>query len=161
MNITSERVPALLLKEISHWLQDQRFTHFITLTTHEHSLSIDGMRHQLREWDARVNRALIGRNWQKRRDQRIWNYSFLESPGINPHWHLLLRLDDTPVAGRVPDTQMLEDHARQAWARISPAGTVDIQEINGKTDLKLTDYVVKELRSMAQYSSFVLPDEFQ
>ncbi|CAN0599652.1 unnamed protein product, partial [Laminaria digitata] len=115
----------------------------------------------LRQWDARVNHALRGRNWQERTDQRIWYHSFLESPGVNPHWHLLLRLDDTPVAGRVPDTQMLEDHARRAWARLSQAGTVDVQEITGKTDLKLTNYVVKELRSMAQYSSFVLPDEFQ
>lgn len=161
MNTTSERVPALLPKKISHWLQEQRFTHFITLTTHEHSLSIDGMRHRLREWDARVNRALIGRNWHKRRDQRIWFHAFLESPGVNPHWHILLRLDDTPVAGCIPDTQMLKDYARRAWARLSPAGTVDVQEITGKTDLKLTNYVAKELRHMAQYSSFVLPDEFR
>lgn len=157
----SERVPGHLRQEISGWLQEHRVTHYITLTTHDQSLSIDGMRNRLRQWDARLNRALIGRNWQKRRDQRIWNFSFLESPGVNPHWHLLLRLDDTPVAGRVPDTQMLEDHARRAWAKLSPAGTVDVQEVNGKTDLRLTNYVAKELGRMAQYSSFVLPDEFQ
>jgi ABC-type cobalamin transport system ATPase subunit len=161
MHTDFERIPARLRNEIPGWLQEHRVTHYITLTTHDQSLSIDRMRNRLRQWDAHLNHALIGRNWQKRRDQRIWCFCFLESPDANPHWHILLRLDETPVAGRVPDTQLLEHHTRRIWAELSPAGTVDVQEIFGKTDLKLTNYVAKQLRSMAQCSSFVPPDEFQ
>lgn len=161
MNRAVANIPAHLREKISDWLQEHRFTHFITLTTHDQSLSIDLMRNRIRQWDAHLNRALIGRNWQKRTDQRIWCFCFLESPDANPHWHLLLRLDETPVAGRVPDTALLEHHTRRIWAKFAPAGTVDVQEIDVKTAHRVTNYVAKELRFMAQYSSFVLPDEFQ
>lgn len=160
MNTTSERVPAHLGKEISHWLQGQRFTHFITLTTQDQSLSIDGMRNRLRQWDARLNRALYGPKWAEKRDELVWFFAFLEAPFLNPHWHLLLRVDDSPVTGKLIDTRTLYDTVRRVWSRLAPAGTVDVQHVTDEIDAELVDYVGKQLGSVTQYTSFVTPDEF-
>ncbi|MDP2120674.1 MAG: hypothetical protein Q8K28_12285 [Hoeflea sp.] len=161
MNITVGRVPPRSREEISGWLQQQRFTHFITLTTHNPSITIARMRERLKQFDARLNRALYGPKWASHKDQLIWFFAFIESPETNPHWHLLLTLDHTPVADKLIDTTLLEEHIRDVWLRLAPAGTVDVKEIHGKIDGLLTDYVGKQLVHVPQYSSFVTPDEFR
>lgn len=161
MNIAVERIPRRCRDEISAWLQEHRFTHFITLTTHDPSLTIEGARGRLKQWDARLNRALCGPKWAQKRDELVWFFAFLEAPLSNPHWHLLLRVDDSPVTGKFIETRKLCDTVRQVWSRLAPAGTVDVQPLGEKTDIELVDYVGKQLGSVAQYSSFVTPDEFR
>jgi hypothetical protein len=161
MNIAVARIPRLYRDEISVWLQQHRFTHFITLTTHDPSLNIEGARGRLKQWDARLNRALYGPKWAQKRDELVWFFAFLEAPFSNPHWHLLLRVDDSPVTGKLIDTRTLYDTVRRVWSRLAPAGTVDVQPVSAKIDAELVDYVGKQLGSVTQYTSFVTPDEFR
>jgi hypothetical protein len=161
MNIAVASIPRHFRVEMSRWLQEHRFTHFITLTTHNPSISIDGMNNRLKQWDARMNRALYGPKWSQHRDQLIWFFAFLESPQTNPHWHLLLRIDDSPASGKPIGAFRLEAKIRAIWSRLAPAGTVDVQPLGDRIDAKLVDYVGKQLGSVAQYSSFVTPDHFR
>ncbi|MAY63163.1 MAG: hypothetical protein CML29_13220 [Rhizobiales bacterium] len=153
--------PRVLQREVTNFLTKHRFTHFVTLTTHDPMLSNEGMRSRLKQWDARVNRQLVGPKWSRHKDEVTFFFAFLESPHVNPHWHLLLRLDDSPLTSKPTDILTLSTCFTSAWKRLSPAGTVDLQEIYSVADKKLVNYVGKQLGSMAQYSAFVTPDEFR
>lgn len=108
-----------------------------------------------------ANRALYGPKWQQHFDESTWWFAFLEKPGSNPHWHVLLR-----VVGRWgvdPSNQFarLADVARFSWLKIAPAGTIDIHLIPKRRQKKLTTYLAKELGGELQYSNFLTPDEFR
>lgn len=161
MNSHFTITPQKLQEAITEFLMEHRFTHFVTLTTHEPTLSDESMRSRLKQWDARVNRAIVGPKWCKHKDELIFFFAFLEAPGVNPHWHLLLRVDDSPLSTKKTDSLTLLSCSTSAWKRLSPAGTVDLQEIYSMADKILVNYVGKQLRNMAQYNSFVTPDEFR
>lgn len=66
--------------------------------TLRHSTNVDGsteagisrMRQEIASWDARVNRKLLGPNWQHSTD-RTWFFGFSEKPELSPQWHLAVR----------------------------------------------------------------------
>lgn len=161
MRSTARIEPRRLQRAVTELLSEHRFTHYVTLTTHDPSLSDEGMRGRLRQWDAQVNRELVGPKWSRHKDELTFFFAFLESSRVNPHWHLLLRVDDSPLTSKRTDILTLSTCFTCAWKEISPAGTVDVQEIYSMADKILVNYVGKQLGNMAQYSAFVTPDEFR
>lgn len=71
------------------WLGTRKFDRFVTLATNDSTLANckDRMRDLLREWDARVNRSVVGKPWLKRPDECMFGCFVQEKVGINPHWH--------------------------------------------------------------------------
>src|SRR4051812_39121907 len=89
--------------EVSKWLDQWPFTLFVTLATNDPMVSNEVARRLIKDWDARMNRALLGPKWVDRPDERMFNFYFLEKPGVNPHWHALILLggfDDETLARR-------------------------------------------------------------
>jgi hypothetical protein len=102
----SRKIPSLKT-EIPAWLDQWKFDRYITLATNDPGLSVKPvhgsklpyvlLRDRLREWDKRLNHAILGRNWAIRHADRMWSFFFLEKPSSNPHWHGLVRF--FPVDG--------------------------------------------------------------
>ena len=83
-----------LRREFESFIERFGPTYFVTLATNAYNpVSQNRMRDLLKAWSARVNRALLGSRWQKKPDEHIFFFAFLEKPDINPHWHLLLQAD--------------------------------------------------------------------
>lgn len=146
---------------LARWLGEEFvFTHFVTLTTHAPLLSRRRLRHLVREWDARMNRALYGPKWRKHTDELIWSFAFLEKPSANPHWHLLLRLGEPDGEKRERQSAKLEEFASPIWQRLVRSGDADVRKIDGG-QMKVAHYLTKELKGTIQYEDFVTPDEFR
>jgi hypothetical protein len=130
-------VPARKL--MPRWLDQWEFTRFVTLATNNTSMSGSSLptsqlpygmlRDKLREWDGRINRAIVGKHWARRQEERIWAFYFLEKPDANPHWHGLVRF--FPIAGkpRAFQEQVFDEHAEPEWQALVPAGTADVQPV--------------------------------
>jgi len=43
-----------------------------------HSITIDSMRKTLKQWDAAINRKLLGREWGSRQEEHIEYFAFIE-----------------------------------------------------------------------------------
>jgi hypothetical protein len=140
------------------WLDLWKFTHFISLAINDPMLSAEGARQLLKEWDARMNRALLGPKWANRPDERMFNFYFLEKPNTNPHWHGLIMLggfDDETLAHRA---KILTEKAEPIWKAIKPSGTVKVKPIYHQQGA--SNYIAKELGYEVSYANFVTPDEF-
>ena len=86
-NAPSAKIPGYRAA-IRSWLADRHFTHIATLATNDPMTSTERMKDLLKEWDARVNREIVGNKWHKRPDERIDWIAFREGVGAHPHWHL-------------------------------------------------------------------------
>ncbi len=116
------------------------------------------MRRLLREWDARINRKVVGPNWQKRPEDRIWGFYFLEKPGSNPHWHGLIQFFP-PWPDRAEEyAGRFDEWASVFWKELIPTGMADVQRIDNQS--RVSDYVVKSLGFGVSYEHFIVPDEF-
>eukprot|EP00435_Cladocopium_sp_Y103_P077069 s1_g808.t1 len=123
--------------------EDHDWSFFVTLSSNDRSRASKSlapsfansgtaeafMRDRLRRWDARVNRALLGKHWLVRPEERIEAFGVLEKPGCNPHWHLLVKL-----RCRHPKRDFSEA-VEEAWLALVAAGSVDIQPVDGMVGL--------------------------
>jgi len=130
-------------EELRERLQDNRFTHFVTLASNAPGTSIYRMDDWLKAWDASMNHILIGSRWRKRPDLRMIWFAFLEKPETNPHWHLLV-----DNAGLETEVQLarLENFGLEAdrmWGKVSPRGSVNTQLYLNSGAI---DYVTKSVR---------------
>lgn len=150
-----------LIAETKDWLSRHRYTHLITLASNTSEISEEWMRDRLRQWDARVNRALYGPKWRKHYDELIWFSAFLEKPRTNPHWHLLLRFVGRTGSDKSGEFEIIGDLADRVWLKLMPSGSVNVQEINDSSRERVVTYVAKELWHKLQYNEFVTPDEFR
>jgi hypothetical protein len=100
MSESGPRVVPEYREQIPAWLDRWGFDDFVTLATNNPSLgraqsgsSADycRLRDLLRERDSRMHRKLVGRDWVRRKADRMWGFYFLEKPSSNPHWHALIR----------------------------------------------------------------------
>lgn len=75
------------------WIKSrqQHYTHFITLASNNPMLRLDAANRLLREWDARMNREIVGPKWTKRPDERCCWIACLEGQASSLHWHILFR----------------------------------------------------------------------
>ncbi len=95
------------------------------------------MRDRLRNWDARVNRALLGKHWLLKPDERLEAFGVLEKPASNPHWHLLVQM-----RCQHPKRDFIEA-AEETWLALVAAGSVDIQPV--VSQVGLSRYVMKSM----------------
>lgn len=133
----------------NRFLLAKTWTHFVTLTTNEPSRAAKSsvvafstvlkaerfMADRLRNFDARVNRALIGPKWTRRPQQRLEAVCILEKPASNPHWHLLVNMRCNKPR------EDFADVAQKVWHDLVPAGSVDIQPVSNMG--ALSNYVLK------------------
>ena len=132
-------------------LRDHDWSFFVTLSSNEYARASKSvapsfasaaraeafMRDRLRNWDARVNRALLGKHWLVRPGERMEAFGVLEKPASNPHWHLLAK-----VHCRHPKRDFGEV-VEEAWLALVAAGSVDVQPVNGKVGL--SRYITKTM----------------
>lgn len=146
-------------KELRKFLCDEGVELFVTLTPNSSEFTLRQLRSRLRKWDARVNRVALGKNGYKRIDDRIYWWAFPEKLGVNPHWHVLLRIGDAARKGlqeRHPLTTE-NDLLRSSWTKFVAGGTVDIQRIWSPRGIK---YATKRFDNPSSYENFVISKEF-
>lgn len=140
-------------------LARNRFSHFITLATNDPMVGTWRMRSLLKEWDARVNRFLVGPKWHKRPDERLLWFAFLEKPEANPHWHLLAEVDPQ-LAEKPAAAARLEEFELQLgniWRSICATGSADVAPYR---DEGAIFYATKEQTREDLLASFVSHLEF-
>lgn len=93
------------------------------------------MADRLYNFEARVNRALIGPKWARRPQQRIEAICILEKPASNPHWHLLVNVRSGRCRGN------LVDIVQKAWGNLVPVGSTEVQPISDMG--ALSNYILK------------------
>tara|TARA_R110002095_G_scaffold208630_1_gene194475 strand:- start:1805 stop:2269 length:465 start_codon:yes stop_codon:yes gene_type:complete len=95
------------------------------------------MRDRLRNWDARVNRALLGKHWQVRSQERLEAFGVLEKPASNAHWHLLVKMRC------LHPKREFEGVAEEAWQALVTTGSVDVQPVGSV--IGLSRYITKTM----------------
>jgi hypothetical protein len=105
-----------------------------------------------------MNRKVVGPNWWRRPEDRIWAFFFPEKLYTNPHWHGLIEFFP-PYPDQLKEQMRRFDlWAENRWRAIAPGGTVNIQNIEDQD--RVADYVSKQLGDVVSYENFVIPDEF-
>lgn len=141
------------------WLSEKHFTHFVTLAFNEPEVGKMRMRQSLKHWDACANRALLGKRWRKKVDERLNWIAIPEKQQANPHWHVLMQIlpdqfeefeEREPYLG-------FEDVLSTLWRKIVPSGTVDVQLVESKG---AHTYVTKQLNIPENFEDFVVFWEF-
>jgi hypothetical protein len=136
-------------------LDQYPFTYLVTLNTnvansnipvrgmdafHTGKRNFEALKKQIREWEARVNRKLLGPKWQKKPDERLFAFLFYEKLAHNPHVHMLVIV---PPHQR----EAFERIAKRTWGMLVPPGDVVIQPIDYKEGVY--QYVTKEMVNAA------------
>lgn len=146
---------------LTTWLDQKfEFTHHVTLATNGPGLSRDQLRTLIRVWDAKMNRSMYGPKWRKHYDELLFWFGFMEKPDVNPHWHLLIRLNDADPIRLDALERKLSALSEPHWQSRVPAGSVAVKTITSRHD-RVVDYVGKELAFDVQYKDFITPDEFR
>jgi hypothetical protein len=161
------RIVPDLRSEIPPWLDQWRFTRFVTLAMNDSTMGDARLptskvaygRHRdlLREWDGRINHAILGRSWAKRHSDRIWAFYSLEKPRTNPHWHGLIRFFPVENMSFVEQERIFDENTGRIWKKLVPSGSVDVQPITVQRGV--VEYVSKMLGYELSYEHFVTPDE--
>jgi hypothetical protein len=154
--------------EIPAWLNKWKYDRYVTLATNDPSMagkSTRGssiphrkVRNRLREWDGRVNHAILGKHWALRHSDRMWSFFFLEKANSNPHWHGIVRFFPVENMEIADQAKIFDENAERIWKYLVPPGSVDIQLITAQRGL--TDYISKMTPDEVSYENFVTPDEF-
>lgn len=131
------------------FVQQQDWTHFVTLTSNDRNRASKSMRGEfaseqsairfmkdrLHHWDARVNRAIHGRYWASPGSDRLVAVAALEKAASNPHWHLLVSVPSSTLK------KGFEESVARSWQQLVPAGSTNTQVITSK--LGVTRYLLK------------------
>lgn len=141
---------------------------FVTLTFNRPGLNssfsgvtekeIFELKDKLKEWDGRMQRRVVGSNWQKISDHRMFCTYTLEKSDSNPHWHGLVHFFDVDEPERTRQAAAFDEHASTTWAKLVPAGDVVVEPIYNQSDA--IRYVGKSLSNMINFENWVPPDEF-
>lgn len=101
----------------------------LTLMPNQPDASHGRLKRLLIDWDARMNRSILGPKWQTRTEKRLRWIAFPEKIDTNPHWHLLLNLTKRHRGWFERDVTQLEDLVQRHWKALVSSGTTDTQEI--------------------------------
>ncbi len=145
-----------LRSTMARFLASLDYDYFVTLTTNLDDVTddlaridrrINTMRKSLRDWEARVDRVLLGPKWLKKKQEHgIFAAYTAENISTNIHAHLLLKV-------RCPhDPTELARLVELSWTAIWPYGTAatdPIDRIEG-----LTVYVTKQINTPKNWEAF-------
>jgi hypothetical protein len=165
-NETAIRALSQSPKLISEWLGKWQFDRFITLTFNDAgdakpssaSATASKMRKHLRDWDARMNRMLIGRDWLKRQDNRMFHFFTPEKITTNPHWHGLVSFFGADEPEKIRQGRIFDENAERIWKFLVPSGTADVKIIDDQAEF--ISYVAKSVCLEVNYGHFIVQDEF-
>jgi hypothetical protein len=151
------------------WIDQWNFSRFVTLATNDRSLDearlptsklpLGKLRERLRQWDARMNHAILGKHWAERDADRIWAFYFLENAKTNPHWHGLIRFFPVDNFPEAEQWRIFDENAQPIWEKLVPSGSVDVQPINLQRGV--IEYVAKQVSYPLSFEYFVTPDELK
>lgn len=141
-----------LQQGIRSWLKDIPFNFFVT-ANFNCDTSEQSVRSALRRWHGQIDRKLLGPKWNKRPDeQRTLFVAFVEHPDNNRHFHMMVK-STAPI--------VFEAIAENAWQKIVPAGSMDVQYLVHRLDrMKTTNYSTKDVWNPYQMSNFIISTEF-
>ncbi len=108
---------------------------FLTLATNQ-SMSLERMQRKTREFLARMDKAMRGRNWAKKpMSQRMDGLLYVEHEHSNIHVHGLMTKPYCNFAG-------LQLKAEEIWSELCEGGSVVIKPVGDVR--KRSEYVTKE-----------------
>lgn len=151
---------------LREWLSQWPFSRFVTLTLNEPGMgalrqaetTASHMRDRLYQFDARMNRKLIGRDWQKRPDNRMFHFFAPEKLTTNPHWHGVVGFYKAHGDELRRQEKIFDRHTGNIWGDLVPKGSTDVKPIN---DLPGgIDYVAKTLSIQVNFDHCIFQDEF-
>lgn len=145
-----------LRQGLAETLSRLEFEYFVTLTTNLDDVTDDTaamdrrvarLRRSLTDWEARVDRTLLGPKWlKKKQDLGIFAAYTVENIDTNVHAHLLMKV-------RCPhDPSQLGSIVDNAWRRIWPYGTTATDEIY-RIDGAVA-YVTKAINKSRNWDAF-------
>ena len=152
--------------ELRDWLSQWPFSRFVTLALNERGIgdsrqvasTATHMRDRLRQFDARMNHKLIGRDWQRRPDNRMFHFFAPEKIITNPHWHGLVCFFGAEGDELARQEEVFDRYAGAIWSDLVPKGSTNVQAI---FDLPGgIEYVAKTLWDEVNFDQCILPDEF-
>lgn len=114
------------------------------------------IRKVLRQLDARVNHAILGKYWATSPD-RTWAFFVPEKIETSPHWHAVVRFTDEPTK-RMKQEAMFDREVTRHWGRLVPSGTVESKHIFCQDGI--VEYLLKSVPYALSYEHIILPDEF-
>jgi hypothetical protein len=110
-------------------------THFVTLAFNR-STTIDAARSKLRAFQARMDHALLGRNWLKRPAERTTYIAVIEHASSNLHLHVAFVVGDAHAAH-------FFQIASAIWVKLVVSGSVVVKPIYDAEGLG--SYMAKEI----------------
>ncbi len=105
-----------------------------------------------------MNRCLIGRNWAKLHDYRMFNMYTMELPRTNPHFHGLVRFFNVDQAERERQAKIFDDRAEGIWKYLVASGDIDVKPVFN--EIGVARYIGKSITDSLNYENFIPPDEF-
>lgn len=148
------------LTELRAWMKINTFHRFVTFTFND-LVSDTLCRERLKEWDARINRKILGPQWSKMRDARLFAFFGMEKQDRNPHWHGVIKLCSTETKTLNQICTEFDQSTERIWTTLVPAGTVDVKAIeNSSNSRDFVDYLTKSVTFEDNFARFIVPDEF-
>ncbi len=158
--------PEKLAKDWVEWVSQWDWDLFVTLTFNQAPASsprrldaqIINSKAKLKAWDARLQSTLIGRDWAKSHDYRMYCCYILEKPRVNLHWHGLVKFFNAHGVEHQRQVDTFMKRADPVWRRLVPSGNVDIKSVFDETGA--ARYASKSLTDVLNYDHWVPPDSF-
>jgi len=114
-----------------------------------------GIRHKYGQLIARLDCALLGPNWYRRGDDRLFGLAFLENRETNMHLHAVLRLPRCPMRRlKMPIEELIDYY----WRRLVRGGSADVQWITDQG--RVIRYVTKQLWRPQHPELYFITTEF-
>lgn len=160
--------PAATKDALLRWLAEWRWDGYITLSFNEPAKlnrlgdvtesETASRKHKLKEWEGRMNRRLLGRNWAKLHDKRMFNFYTMEEPRFNPHYHGLVHFPKTDQVERERKGKIFDKFAEEIWKYLVASGDVDVKLTFDREVIER--YICKSIEDGLNYENWVLSSEF-
>ncbi len=117
----------------------------------------------LMDWDAQLNRQVIGPKWlTKRSHRRLVGKAFVENLDTNVHWHIVCtppipRQPDRPIPSSAAEELMAHEEfsqiAHATWLNLCYNGDTEIVPISDHRGI--AEYITKQCYRGENYEGFV------
>jgi hypothetical protein len=137
-------------KAIEQMVQDQNPSYWVTFNFNREETKETSQR-RLRDFTARLDRKLLGRNWAKKENRPLWIW-IMEHEHSNLHWHGVAALEHK-------FHKQFEAVAGNLWKKLVVSGDLHFKPFI--PDLRTGHYMTKEWMGMDRCSDFLLSTEFK
>lgn len=134
------------------WTRGLEFSWFLTLNLNAPA-SFRSARNILKEFDARLDRELLGARFHKRQEGRTFFIAVPEHEHSNFHYHLLLEILANGAWSRTDLAKLMFE----AWRAAIPSGSIWLRGIH---DGGAALYTAKDLLKYGHFNEFIISTEF-